>query len=434
MYTLSSAIPYSILMLSLALMPLVLPKLWHRFEKSILLVITLLAIAIIFYVEQQQCLKTFAHMLLHEYIPFMAIVFALYTASSGIYLELNVADSLKNNVVILISGAILANFIGTTGASMLLIRPFLRLNNNRAYKNHLGVFFIFLVSNIGGVLTPLGDPPLFLGYLMGVDFFWITKHAFVPFCLSIFLCISVFIIIDRLKNRYTFSHQNTPSIKIQGKRNILLVILIAIITIFVTKLPKANLLTVFHNEISLQQLVRDIGYIAIGIISIIITPKKIHQLQHFNFSPIHEIGRVFFVIFLSLIPISAMLNMGTDGHFKELFNFTNPNGIASPTHYFWMTGVLSAFLDNAPTYLLFFKMAGNNAELLMQNTSLLLAISLGSVFMGALTYIGNAPNMMVRNIAKQSGLHMPSFLGYMGWSFLILLPIFAIISLMLHYF
>jgi Na+/H+ antiporter NhaD/arsenite permease-like protein len=432
MYTLSAAIPYILLMLSLAFLPLICPKIWHKFEKIILLAIAVFTILVIISIEKNASVNTLTHVLTAEYIPFMAIIFALYTVSSGIYLELNMADSLKNNVLLLLAGAILANFIGTTGASMLLIRPFLKLNHNRAYKNHLAVFFIFLVANIGGCLTPLGDPPLFLGYLMGVDFFWITKHALIPFSLTYFFCLTIFIIIDRFKNRFTFSHYNNASIKIQGKRNILLILLVVSLTIWAPSLPKDDLVTLCNQHISIQQVVRDIGYVLIGLASIAITPKKIHKLQHFNFGPVNEIARIFLVIFLSLIPISAMLAMGEEGPFKVLFSFANPNGVASEIRYFWMTGTLSAFLDNAPTYLLFFKMAGNDAQILMQNTPLLLAISLGSVFMGALTYIGNAPNIIVRNIAKQNDFPMPSFLGYMAWAFLILIPIFILISLMLR--
>lgn len=421
-------------MLSLALLPLLAPKVWHNFEKSILLWLSTFTIWLIFQIEPYTATKTLTHMLTAEYIPFMAIVFALYTVSSGIYLEFNMADSLKNNVILLLTGAIITNFIGTTGASMLMIRPFLRLNRNKAYKTHLSVFFIFLVANIGGCLTPLGDPPLFLGYLKGVDFFWTFKHAFIPVCLASFFCLIIFSCIDRFKNRFTYSHYNNSSIKIQGKRNILLIILVVSLTIFATNISDQTLFTICNNNISIQQIVRDIGYLLIGIISLLITPKKIHHLQHFNFGPVNEVARVFLVIFLTLIPISAMLAMGESGPFAQLFSFTNPNGIASEIRYFWSAGLLSAFLDNAPTYLLFFKMAGNDAAVLMQNVSILLAISLGSVFMGAMTYIGNAPNMMVRNIAKQSDFPIPSFLGYISWAFIILIPIFILISLMLHYF
>lgn len=421
-------------MLSLAALPLLAPKLWHDFEKIILLLLSVFTVWLIFKIEPHTATKTLTHMLTAEYIPFMAIVFALYTVSSGIYLELNMADSLKNNVMLLLTGAILANFIGTTGASMLMIRPFLRLNRNKTYKTHLSVFFIFLVANIGGCLTPLGDPPLFLGYLKGVDFFWTFKHAFIPFCLACFFCLTIFVSIDRFKNRFTYSHYNNPSIKIEGKGNVLLIALIVGLTIFATNINDKPLFTFCGTHISTQQVVRDVGYLIIGITSLIITPKRIHQLQHFNFGPVNEVARVFLAIFLTLVPIAAMLAMGESGPFAQLFSFTNPNGIANEVRYFWSTGLLSAFLDNAPTYLLFFKMAGNDANMLMQNPPLLLAISLGSVYMGALTYIGNAPNMMVRNIAKQSYFPIPSFLGYMAWSLIILIPIFILISLTLHYF
>ncbi len=436
LYSISDAFPYITLMLALALCPLLLPKIWHTLEKYVLTAIGVWALVVMIQTEgMHQAIRSFSHMFIHEYIAFLAILFALFIVAGGIHVQLNISDSLKNNILILSAGAILANFIGRTGASMVLIRPFLKLNHNRPYKTHLVIFFIFIIANIGGSLTPLGDPPLFMGYLTGVNFSWTLLHGWKPFIFVITACLCTFAIIDRTKNKHTVSQRHDVGITIDGKGNFLLMIAIVIATLFAPTLSDNPIFTIVDTPICMQDIVRDIGYICIGCLSWWLTPKHIHQQQHFNFEPLKEVARVFLIIFLSLIPISTMLKLGADGPFHALFNFAHNQGAPIDTRYFWATGILSAFLDNAPTYLLFFKMAGGDAKTLMaQMPSTLLAISLGSVYMGAMSYIGNAPNFMVRNIAKQSNVETPSFLGYMTWACIILLPIFFTISFFLKYF
>ncbi len=436
MYSLPDAYPYIALMLGLAFCPLLIPKIWHRFEKLILSVIGLWTLTAMVQVEgTSQAMHSFNHMLVHEYIAFLAILFALYVVASGIHVQFNMSDSLKNNLFILLGGAVLANFIGTTGASMVLIRPFLKLNHNRPYKTHLGVFFIFIIANIGGSLTPLGDPPLFMGYLAGVDFWWTLQHGWAPFVIAITFCLSVFAIIDRAKNKHAISQRHDVGIPIEGGINFILMAAIVAITLLAPRLSGDPVVAFMGTEVSWQDILRDISYVTIGGLSLWLTPKHIHRHQHFNFEPFKEVARVFLVIFLSLIPITAMLKLGADGPFCGLFNFAHAHGLPVDVRYFWASGSLSAFLDNAPTYLLFFKMAGGDAEILMHQLPLtLLAISLGSVYMGAMSYIGNAPNFMVRSIAKQSGVEMPSFIGYMVWSCVVLLPMLYCISLFLKVF
>jgi Na+/H+ antiporter NhaD/arsenite permease-like protein len=436
MYSLLDALPYSALMLSLAVCPLLLPKLWHMFEKPALAAIGVWTLVVMVNAEGvRQASHSFSHMLLHEYIAFLALIFALFVVAGGIHVQFNVADSLKNNILILLGGAILANFIGTTGASMVLIRPFLKLNHNRPYKTHLGVFFIFIVANIGGSLTPLGDPPLFMGYLAGVDFSWTLQRGWLPFIIVITFCLFIFAYIDRLKNKHAISQRHDVSISLEGRINFILMAAIVVITLLAPKLSSEAVITIMDVGVSWQDIIRDFGYLAIGSLSLWLTPSHIRHQQHFNFEPFKEVARVFLVIFLSLIPISAMLKRGINGPFHSLFSFAHENGMPIDTKYFWLSGSLSALLDNAPTYLLFFKMAGGDAGILMnQLPSTLLAISLGSVYMGAMSYIGNAPNFMVRSIAKQSGVEMPSFIGYMVWSCVVLLPILYCISLFLKYF
>lgn len=433
LYSLSDAFPYIALMLALALCPLLLPKLWHKIEKPALASIGFWTITLMIRSEGiAQALHSFTHMLLHEYIAFLAILFALFTVAGGIHVQFNVADSLKNNILILLAGAVLANFIGTTGASMVLIRPFLKLNHHRPYKTHLGVFFIFIVANIGGSLTPLGDPPLFMGYLEGVDFNWTLIHGWIPWVMAISFCLLIFGFIDRYKNKHAVSQRNNVSIPIDGTINIWLMLAIVGITLLSPKIRAEPFFRLMGVGISLQDVIRDVSYIAIGGISLWLTPKHIHHHQDFNFEPFKEVARVFLVIFLSLIPLSAMLKLGANGPFSGLFDFVNHAGSPISVRYFWLSGGLSAFLDNAPTYLLFFKMAGGDAHHLMEQLpSTLLAISLGSVYMGAMSYIGNAPNFMVRSIAKQNGVEMPSFVGYIIWSCLILLPMLYCVSVLL---
>lgn len=436
MYSLSDAYPYIALMLGLALCPLLIPKIWHAFEKPILVAIGLWALMVMIQAAgTSQAIHSFTHMLVHEYIAFLAILFALYVVASGIHVQFNISDSLKNNMLILLGGAVLANFIGTTGASMVLIRPFLKLNHNRPYKTHLGVFFIFIVANMGGSLTPLGDPPLFMGYLAGVDFGWTLKHGWIPFLVVIPFCLGVFAIIDRAKNKHAISQLHDVGIPLEGGINFILMAAIVVITLLAPRMSSHPVATFMGAEISWQDILRDVGYVSIGGFSLWLTPKHIHHQHRFNFEPFKEVARIFLVIFLTLIPVSAMLKLGANGPFCGLFNFAHAQGLPVDVRYFWLSGVLSAFLDNAPTYLLFFKMAGGDAEILMhQLPSTLLAISLGSVYMGAMSYIGNAPNFMVRSIAKQSGVEMPSFVGYMLWSCVILLPLFYCISIFLKYF
>ncbi|MGV8964237.1 MAG: sodium:proton antiporter [Candidatus Saccharimonadaceae bacterium] len=325
------------------------------------------------------------------------------------------------------------NLIGTTGASMLLIRPLIDLNKYRRYTTHLIVFFIFLVSNIGGILTPLGDAPLFIGFLNGVDFFWPTTHLFYPLLIVGGIVLTIFWIVDH----YHFYHdpsmvdpdhmQGEAKIKITGGRNLIfLCAAIAAIlgeSLFTAK-PYINLGGLY---LELAALSRDIFLFSTAYASWKLTPSKIHKSNHFTWEPLEEVGLVFLGIFITVIPVLSILKAGESGSLKSLIHFANPNGVADKALYFWLTGFLSAILDNAPTYLIFFQMAGGEAEILMnQGADILVAISAGAVFMGAMTYIGNAPNFMVRSIAIQSHIKMPGFLGYLMWSSGILLPIFIV--------
>lgn len=432
-----TAIPFVGVLLSIALFPLLTPKLWHRFENFFLSGWTVLSLGLLWQSLGGDLIKSILlGVALHEYLPFVILLATLYIIGSGFHVRLKAKPTPIANAGFLFVGSLLASVIGTTGAAMLLLRPFIHMNQKRLYKTHSIIFFIFIVANIGGCLTPLGDPPLFLGYLNGVDFFWPLKNLLNPFVVTVSVLLIIYYIIDvwfekKEPIRTTHDHPLEKFV-LEGKTNILLLAGVLIVLIgsnFVGSLP---VYSVLGQKIAVSHICRDFLLLFLAFISYRTTPRSIHHQQHFSWAPILEVARVFAAIFITMIPLSLMLKDAETGPFAPLLQFTN-----TPHQsfiYFWLTGVFSAFLDNAPTYLIFFKMAGGDAsELMSAQAKTLMAISLGAVFMGAMTYIGNAPNFMVRSITKQSGIQMPSFLGYMGWSFCILLPVFVGVTLWLFW-
>ncbi|MCB1568377.1 MAG: sodium:proton antiporter, partial [Xanthomonadales bacterium] len=329
----------------------------------------------------------------------------------------------------------LASIMGTTGAAMLLIRPLLRANDERRHNAHVVVFFIFIVCNIAGSLTPLGDPPLFLGFLKGVDFFWTASHLWPETVGLIVLLLAGFYVLDRWLYRHDHARRPDPTpdtrgIAIDGARNF--VLLAAIVgLVLLSGMWKSDLtFELYGTHLGLPGLIRDLGMIVVILISLVITPSSAHAGNQFSWGPMQEVAKLFAGIFITIIPMIAMLQVGMDGPFSAVVGaVTDANGQANPMAYFWATGLLSSALDNAPTYLVFFNTAGGDANVLMGSQApVLAAISAGAVFMGALTYIGNAPNLMVTAIAIERGVRMPSFFGYMLWSCGILLPLFALSS------
>lgn len=432
--SLTWAIPFVGILLSIALFPLLLPTVWHHHYGKIIALWTLLFIipfTILFGVESISTL--IAHAILEEYIPFILLLLALFTVSGGILVKGNLQGTPKFNVMLLAIGTILASIMGTTGAAMLMIRPIIRANDNRKHRVHVIIFFIFLVANIGGGLTPLGDPPLFIGFLKGVDFIWTVQHMLLPVLLNTILLLSVFYFIDRHYYRLQgeiLERDPTPikNIKIYGKQNFIL--LIAIIgTVLMSGVWQSEIsITILGSHLTLQNIIRDLLFVIITLTAIMITPKQIRAANQFNWEPILEVAKLFIGIFITIVPVLAILRMGNEGHLSSIVSLVNDtNGNPINIMYFWLTGLLSGFLDNAPTYLVFFNLASGDAVTLMGPLEkTLLAISMGSVFMGALTYIGNAPNFMVKSIATQSNIAMPSFFGYMKWSIAMLIPIFII--------
>ena len=431
-------LPFAAILLSIAVFPLLLPHIWHEHFGKITAIWTLAFLLPFTAVYGLSAgFHTVIHALVAEYIPFILLLAALYTISGGILVWGNLHGSPKLNTALLAIGTLMASVMGTTGAAMLMIRPLLKANDNRQHRVHVVVFFIFLVANIGGGLTPLGDPPLFLGFLKGVSFMWTIQHMLLPVLLSSAILLAAFYALDT----YYFRQESellpadpTPDspLKIYGKINFLL-LAAAIAAVLLSGIWKPDIaISVFGTPYELQNLVRDVILIGLLFTSLKITPKQVRAGNEFNWDPILEVGKLFLGIFITITPVLAMLQAGTSGHFAPLIALVhNEAGQPINTMYFWMSGMLSSFLDNAPTYLVFFNMAGGDAASLMAPplSHTLSAISMGSVFMGALTYIGNAPNFMVKSIAGQRGVKMPSFFGYMAWSYCLLLPVFVLQTL-----
>lgn len=440
-----SVIPFVGILLSIAICPLAAPHFWHHNFGKISL-----AWALIFAIPYLVAFWGAAsydilHIYLIDYIPFVILLWGLYTVAGGILMRGTLRGTPFVNLVLLLIGTAIASWVGTTGASMLLIRPMIRANAYRKSKVHLIVFFIFLVSNIGGSLSPLGDPPLFLGFLHGVPFFWTTAVLFPQMLFICVLLLVLFFILDTILFKREGGQVPDDGVKepirVDGLFNLifLLGIVGAVLMSGTFKLGELNILGV---HVAWQGLLRDVTIVAMGLLSLKFTPfsGELRQANDFTWFPIVEVGKLFAGIFMTIIPALSILKAGEQGALSGLIR-----AVKEPLHYFWATGVLSSFLDNAPTYLTFFNtalgklqlsealvpgiLAGSLAEPHhLEFVRLLTAISLGAVFMGANTYIGNAPNFMVKSIAEESGIKMPSFFGYMLWSVVILVPLFVVVT------
>lgn len=431
-------LPFVGMLLSIAILPLVASHFWHHhYGKVALFWAAALLVPFVMGQGADTAVYEVAHAALLEYIPFIILLFTLFTISGGILLTGNLHGSPAVNTGLLALGTVLANLIGTTGASMVLIRPLLRANDDRRYNVHTVVFFIFLVSNIGGSLTPLGDPPLFLGFLKGVDFFWTTEHLFHDTGVLVLILLPTFYLLDRFfyareeaRPPLVDPTPDTEKLGLRGLQNLpLLAGVIAAILLSALWKPGIEF-NILGTHVTLPSIARDLILLGLAGISMLITPAYIRERNGFDWEPIREVAKLFAAIFLTIIPVIAILKAGAAGPLSGLVDLvTNEAGEPINAGYFWMTGLLSAFLDNAPTYLVFFNLAGGDAAEMMSRYAVTLeAISAGAVFMGALTYIGNAPNFMVLAIARSRGVRMPSFFGYMAWSGAFLLPCFALLT------
>ncbi|WP_454872408.1 sodium:proton antiporter [Paraburkholderia xenovorans] len=430
-------LPFAAMLLSIAVFPLIAPVFWHHHFGKIAA-----AWALVFLVPfalsfgTGVAFGTLVHALLEEYIPFIVLLTALYTVAGGICVRGNLHGTPRLNTGILALGTLLASIMGTTGAAMLLIRPLLRANDNRKHVVHVVVFFIFLVANAGGSLSPLGDPPLFLGFLQGVSFFWTTTHLALP---MLFVCGVLLIGFHALDSYYFHRREeersrfldptpDSPLLGIDGKINfVLLAAVVALVLLSGLWRPGVEF-DVFGTHVALQNAVRDGALIGVTLLSLALTPREARAGNDFNWAPIEEVAKLFAGIFVTIAPVITILRAGEAGAFAGIVHLVNDaSGRPHDLMYFWTTGLLSSFLDNAPTYLVFFNLAGGDAQALMTTgATTLAAISAGAVFMGANTYIGNAPNFMVKAIAESRGVRMPGFFAYLGWSAAVLLPLFLV--------
>jgi Na+/H+ antiporter NhaD/arsenite permease-like protein len=413
--------PFAILLLCIALMPLFAAHFWEHHYPKVAVVLGLVTAA--YYALVQHDWHPLHHAA-HEYVSFMALVGSLFVISGGINIRVKGEATPFVNTLYLLIGAVLANFIGTTGASMLLIRPWIQMNKFRITGFHI-VFFIFIVSNVGGCLTPIGDPPLFLGFLRGVSFFWVLQHCWQAWVLALALLLGAFFILDkrnfaRIPKQIRDAETAHEDWFFRGLLNIawLGVVLAAVF------LPKSVQETTLLGVFSIPALVM----FAAAVASYFTTKPEVHEANDFNFGPVKEVGFLFVGIFLTMIPALQILQSG------EALK------ISSPMQYYFTTGALSAFLDNAPTYLSFLAASMGQQHLSVDSPAdvmtfaaehgpHLIAISLGAVFFGAGSYIGNGPNFMVKSIADKAKVHAPSFLAYMlHFSIPILLPILILVG------
>ena len=403
--SLAWTLPFAALLLSIAILPLAAPRLWESNLRKLAIAALLAAPVLLLYARARP------EALLHAagaYVSFVVLLGGLFVISGGILLEGDLEATPRTNAAFLGLGALLASFVGTTGASMLLIRPLLQTNSERKHVAHTVVFFIFLVSNIGGCLTPLGDPPLFLGYLLGVPFAW-TFRLFLPWLLTTSLVLAVYFLWDqrahareaRADLRRDF--YEVRRLRLAGKENLGLLLGVLVAVAF------------------LREPWRELGIVGLAAVSYARTDPGLRRANQFTFHPILEVAALFAGIFVTMLPALDLLRSRGAGL-----------GVREPWQFFWAAGALSSFLDNAPTYLTFVALGqglGLRPEVVGVPARILAAISLGAVFMGANTYIGNGPNFMVRAVAEERGVRMPSFGGYMLYSGLVLVPVFVVVTL-----
>ncbi|MEA2948152.1 MAG: hypothetical protein QOI40_3482 [Alphaproteobacteria bacterium] len=434
------ALPFIGILVTIATGPLLFPKIWHNHYGKLAFIwgtLTVAPLAALY--GTPSAFAAFVHVVLAEYLSFIVLLFALYVVAGGILITGNLRGTPLVNTAILAFGTLIASIVGTTGAAMILIRPLIRANAARLNNVHVVVFFIFLVANIGGALSPLGDPPLFVGFLHGVDFFWTAQHLWPATALVAGLVLLAFVVLDvwhyRKDRLITTVGEARPPVNlgVSGVINLpLIACIIGAILASAAWKPGVSF-DVYGTTIELQNIARDVALVLIAVLSLALTPNEHREANGFTWEPIGEVAILFAGIFVCIIPVLAVLHAGKEGFFSWLLTVvTAPDGSPHNIAYFWLTGALSAFLDNAPTYLVFFELTGGDAhELMGPLATTLAAISMGAVYMGAMTYIGNAPNLMVYAIAVERGVKMPSFFGYMIWSAIVLLPVLALLTFVL---
>ncbi len=437
---LALCIPFAGLLLCIAVLPLVKGEWWEEHQPLAVAfwsILFLVPFAVMY--GTGMAFETVLECIVGDYLTFIVLLFGLFCVSGNISMEGDLAGSPRINVGLLLIGTLLSSWIGTTGASMLMVRPVIKMNSWRRRKSHIMVFFIFLISNIGGCLTPIGDPPLLMGFMRGVPFFW-SLHLLPMFLFNVIVLLFVFYWLDRRAYRRDIAEGCKPDIskpgtevKLIGLHNLIFLVMIVAAVILSGTLPG---LPAFQNEAGHVLGIHLFGEVTLtypaiiemaiillaALLSFKTTNVEVRRKNHFTWGAIKEVAVLFIGIFITMQP--ALMILKANG--ASL-------GITEPWQMFWSTGVLSSFLDNTPTYLVFLTTAGSLgfAEGMMTSLgtvpiALLEAISCGAVFMGANTYIGNAPNFMVKAISDENGIRMPSFFGYIAWSLMFLVPVFVL--------
>lgn len=436
-------IPFAGLLLCVAVLPLIAGEFWEKYRPAIVAMWSLVfIIPAIFVCGGAWTAEKVLDCIFNDYITFIVLLFGLFCVAGNINVEGSLVGSPRVNVILLAIGTLLSSVIGTTGASMLLVRPIIKMNSWRKNKAHIMVFFIFLISNMGGSLTPIGDPPLLMGFSRGVPFFW-SMNIFPILIFNMILLLTVFYILDRKMYRTDIARgavpvieEGQPLVKFTGVHNIIFIIMIVAAVILSGVLPSLPMFTNAAGEVLAIPIFEEVKFSVVSLIEVAIilvaaflsfktTDKQIRIKNHFNWGAIEEVAVLFIGIFITMQPA------------LEILKSVGPQlGISKPVEMFWVTGALSSFLDNTPTYLVFLTTAGTMSFTSGVATTLgtipnkmLLAISCGAVFMGANTYIGNAPNFMVKSISDENGVKMPSFFGYILWSICFLVPLFLIDTL-----
>lgn len=422
-------LPFVGLLLTIAAAPLAVPGLWSRHYGKLVAFWALAFVAPDALIEGAgAAARRLLDMALNTYLPFVLLLGALFVITGGLRIRGAPHGTPGVNTALLAISTAVSSCIGTPGASMLMLRPLVRANRHRARAGHVYVFFIFLVCNIGGALTPLGNPPLFLGYLRGVPFFWPVMHLFAPTAALVAAVLAVFYAVDRAIYRlHPKSGDILPQIEklsVDGGVNLLLLLGAALAMMLRSFWSWTGTLDLYGVRWSFDDVLADALFILLGALSLKLTHKATRQENAFVWTPIVEISILFAAIFVALIPVDAIMAAGQAGPGQALFNAMFDAGRPVVPLFYLLPGLLSAVLDNAPAYLVFFGLAGDDAKLLTGPLALTLAaISAGASYFGAMTYIGNAPNLMVKSIVESYGVKMPNFFAYMAWSCLCLLPL-----------
>jgi Na+/H+ antiporter NhaD/arsenite permease-like protein len=423
-------LPFAGLLASMAVLPVVAPRFWHRRMGAVAFV---WSAALLVPQAVASGLGAAAislwHALLIEYLPFVTLLLALFTTGGGVLIRGGPAGTPAGNTAMLALGMAMGVVMGTTGASMVMIHPLLRANAHRRRKVHLVLFLIVLVANASGALTPLGNPPLYLGLLQGVPFFWPVRHLLAPLAMVTVLLLGAFYLVDRHLAASEPLAPRPARFRIRGWGNLALIVLVILIVLLEGFVPP-RAVVLLGEPIVVAQIGGVVALLLITLTSARFTPRAIRQSNDFAWHPMAEVAILFAAIFITIGPVLAMLEKGLDGSFAPLLRLTlNGSGQNWPLIDFWLTGILSAFLDNAPTYLVFFDLAGiRPAAMSGTDTATLAAISAGAVFFGGLTYIGNAPNMMLRAIAAHRGVRMPGFFGFTLLASMLLLPVLTLVG------